>query len=68
MAKQISLSFKEHEMEMYNFIKSKSSPSIYIKELIKNTMNGENKQQNNDKHENPKSANSMSLSSLNIGK
>lgn len=35
MAKPIPLSFKENEIELYNFIKSKSSPSAYMKELLK---------------------------------
>lgn len=38
MAKQISLSFKENEMDMYAYLKSKSSPSIYIKELVERDM------------------------------
>lgn len=69
MAKQVSLSFKEDEMELYNFIKSKSSPSIYIKELVEKDMNGiEIKRE--VKHEaKPQETNSINLSALkNIGR
>lgn len=31
---KIPISFKESEKEIYSFIKSKLSPSIYIKELV----------------------------------
>ena len=35
---KVSLSFKEDEKEMYNYLQSQLSASIYIKQLIKNDM------------------------------
>lgn len=40
MAKMITLSFKDNEMELYQYVKSKSSPSIYIKDLISKEISG----------------------------
>lgn len=34
MAMKIPLSFKESEKEMYDFLQSQLSPSIYIKQLL----------------------------------
>lgn len=34
MAMKISVSFKESEKEIYNYLKSQLSASIYIKQLI----------------------------------
>ncbi len=33
--KKIGISFKDTENDLYEFVKGKLSPSIYIKELIK---------------------------------
>ncbi|HEY5563916.1 MAG TPA: circadian clock-controlled protein [Clostridiaceae bacterium] len=38
MALKVSISFKETEKDMYNFLLSQLSPSIYIKGLIKKEM------------------------------
>jgi len=53
MALKVSLSFKESEKEMYDFLQSQLSASIYIKELIKKEMKIKedkptNKKNNND--------------------
>ena len=40
MAKAISLSFKENEQDLYDYLTGKRSPSNYIKELIENDMKG----------------------------
>ena len=44
MAKQIPLSFKDNkeENEMYDFLKNKSSPSAFVKDLVKMYMDNEN--------------------------
>lgn len=42
--KKIGISFKDTENDLYDFLKEKLSPSIYIKELIKKDM--ENKETN----------------------
>ena len=39
--KKIGISFKDTESELYEFLKKQLSPSIYIKELIKEKMEGE---------------------------
>ena len=46
--KKIGISFKDTESELYEFLKKQLSPSIYIKELIKEKMEEENK---NDRKE-----------------
>lgn len=46
--KKIGISFKDTEIDLYEFVKDKLSPSIYIKELIKKDM--ENKENNNKKN------------------
>ena len=46
--KKIGISFKDTESELYEFLKKQLSPSIYIKELIKEKMQEENK---NDRKE-----------------
>jgi len=38
LALKVSISFKETEKDMYNFLLSQLSPSIYIKGLIKKEM------------------------------
>lgn len=38
VALKINISFKLEEQEMYNFLKSHLSPSIYMKELIQREM------------------------------
>ena len=45
--KKIGISFKDSEIDLYEFVKGKLSPSIYIKELIQKDM--ENKESNNKK-------------------
>jgi hypothetical protein len=42
--KKLGISFKDTENDLYDFVKEKLSPSIYIKELIKKDM--ENKETN----------------------
>lgn len=39
--KKIGISFKDTEMSLYEYVKSQLSPSIYIKQLIKNDMEKE---------------------------
>lgn len=38
MAMKVSVSFKEDEKRMYDFLKKQLSPSIYIKEMLKKEM------------------------------
>lgn len=46
--KKIGISFKDSEIELYDFLKKQLSPSIYIKQLIKDEMeNQDNKQSKN---------------------
>lgn len=48
--KKIGISFKNSEIELYEFLKKQLSPSIYIKELIKEQLEKEttnNKKENN---------------------
>lgn len=40
-ALKVSLSFKQQEQEIYNFLQSKLSPSIFIKELLLKEMKKE---------------------------
>ena len=48
--KKLGISFKDTENDLYDFVKEKLSPSIYIKELIKKDI--ENKENNKkDKRE-----------------
>ncbi|MGL5330624.1 MAG: hypothetical protein ACRDD7_15240 [Peptostreptococcaceae bacterium] len=35
MAKMVSISFKDNEMDLYEYLKGKSSPSIYIKDMLR---------------------------------
>lgn len=44
--KKIGISFKDSEIELYNFLKKQLSPSIYIKQLIKDKM--ENQEEKKD--------------------
>lgn len=74
MAKQICLSFKEYEMKIYDYIKGKSSPSVYIKELVERDINKTEdysvkviEEVEAQVKEKPKQSN-MNLSSLNIGR
>ncbi len=39
--KKIGISFKDTEADLYEFLKKQLSPSIYIKELIKEKMKKE---------------------------
>lgn len=50
-ANVIPLSFKNNleELNMYNYLKSKSSPSAYLKELIKKDIGGEDVYVKNNK-------------------
>ena len=43
--KKIGISFKENieEMKIYDFLKGQMSPSIYIKELLKEVMEKQNR-------------------------
>ena len=43
--KKIGISFKENveEMKIYEFLKGQMSPSIYIKELLKEVMEKQNR-------------------------
>lgn len=38
----ISISFKDNEEELYKYLKSKSSPSIYVKDILMKEMNNVN--------------------------
>lgn len=38
MALKVNISFKENEKDMYDFLKSKLSPSVYLKEYIQSQM------------------------------
>ena len=38
MALKVNISFKESERDMYDFLKSKLSPSVYLKEYIQSQM------------------------------
>lgn len=42
MAKMISISFKDNEEALYKYLKSKSSPSIYVKDILMKEMNNVN--------------------------
>ena len=46
LSKRLGISFKESEIELYNFLKKQLSPSIYIKQLIKDKM--ESKEEKKD--------------------
>ena len=43
MGMKVSLSFKEQEQEMYNFLMRQLSASIYLKQLLKNEMEKQEK-------------------------
>lgn len=58
MAMKISVSFKESEIEIYNYLKSQLSMSIYIKQLIIEDM----KKCNCKPTKKDESKNSMSIS------
>lgn len=80
MSKQIPLSFKDNEQDLHNFLKEKSSPSAYVKELLKIAKEVEKrggniysiKENDNCKKDNnikeTKTKNTINLSTLNIGK
>lgn len=70
MAKPISLSFKDTEQDIYDFVKSKSSPSGYIKDLLKMAMEQENGSSKKEVEQpKGKKSQSVSLSSIiGIGK
>ena len=87
MARVVPLSFKENDIEvsLYDFIKLKSSPSAYVKELIKiakeieekggsiyslklNKEEEKREQNGKDKADQFKPTNTISLSSVSIGR
>lgn len=41
MAKKVSISFKENEMDLYDYLMSKISPSYFLKTLIKKEIEAE---------------------------
>lgn len=45
MAMKIPVSFKKEEKDMYDYVDKKLSPSIYIKELIRDDMERNKKQE-----------------------
>lgn len=49
MAMKISISFKENEKHIYDYLMTKLSPSIFIKELILREMKNEEPKQNKRK-------------------
>ena len=51
MALKVNISFKNTEKEMYDFLLSQLSPSIYLKELIKKEM-GKREEQAPTKNQN----------------
>lgn len=42
---KISISFKENENDLYNFLKNKRSPSNYVKDLLEEEMKKKNSNQ-----------------------
>lgn len=66
MAKVITLSFKDTELELYEYVKSKTSPSAYIKELIQKDTSGIkiDEPQKKTKDEESKKSPSINLSAL----
>lgn len=76
MARQIPLSFKETEEDLHNFLKEKSSPSAYVKELLKIAKEVEESGGNiysingntNSNSKDVKKSKIISLSSLNVGR
>ena len=40
MALKINISFKDTEKDLYDYLKSKMSPSIYLKEYLQKEMEG----------------------------
>lgn len=50
---KISISFKENESDLYNFLKSKRSPSNFIKDLLEEEMKKNNNIQPIGKKEQP---------------
>ena len=53
---KVPISFKESEIDLYNFLKSKRSPSNYIKDLLEKEM-----QQNNNSELNKKEVNNNNI-------
>lgn len=66
MAKVITLSFKDTELELYKYVKTKTSPSAYIKELIQKDRSGIkiDEPQNKTQDEEHKKSPSINLSKL----
>mgnify|MGYP001562718145 CR=1 FL=1 len=52
MAIKVSISFKDSEINMYDFLQSQLSSSIYIKELIKKEMRLNDNKISNKKNNN----------------
>ena len=64
MAKMVTLSFKDTEIDLYKYIKSKSSPSAYIKDLIEKEMGGVILKVKEKKDEEPKKSPTVNVSAL----
>ena len=47
--KKIPISFKKNEIELYNYLKWKRSPSIYIKDILEKEMQRQNNSEMNTK-------------------
>lgn len=43
---KIVISFKDQEKDLYDFLKSQLSPSIYVKEMLKDKMKDNNNDDN----------------------
>lgn len=60
----VTLSFKDTEIDLYKYIKSKSSPSAYIKDLIEKEMGGVEPKEKDKKDEESKKPPTFNLSAL----
>ncbi len=61
MALKISLSFKENEVEMYEYIKTKRNASCYIKDLIEKDMRINNYTRNKKEEKSNNDSNDLEL-------
>lgn len=61
MALKISLSFKENEVEMYEYIKTKRNASCYIKDLIEKDMGINNYTRNKKEEKSNNDSNDLEL-------
>lgn len=70
MAKTICVSFKENsaELKLYEYLKSKTSPSTFVKELVEQYINGNLNSSNNrpveTQNQLPKKSNIKGLASI----